>query len=315
MTGDGPRAVTVEADGSAALAAFEEHRALLFSIAYRMLGSVADAEDVLQEAFLRWQRASDSGEEIRSPRAFLVTIVSRLCINQLESARSRREEYVGEWLPEPLPTAPGESASRILEVDESVSMALLLLLERLAPAERAVFVLHEVFDYTHAEIAETLGVTEANSRQLLRRAQQHVRLTRPRFRAETAAHEELLRRFARAAGDGDMDALISLLSSGVVMHTDGGGRASALLLPIFGAEKVAQAGVHGQRKLLSLGVEQRFEEINGRPAIVSYRDGRPFSVFTIEAKNDRIEAIYIVTNPEKLTRLGTIEMPGSMRQD
>ncbi len=304
MTGDGPRAMPVEAAGPAALAAFEEHRALLFSIAYRMLGSVADAEDALQETFLRWQRASSG--EIRSPRAFLVTIVSRLCINQLESARSRREEYVGEWLPEPLPTAPGQSAARALEVDESVSMALLLLLERLAPAERAVFVLHQVFDYTHAEVAETLGVTESNSRQLLRRAQQHVRLERPRFRPRTAAHTELLHRFARAAGSGDMDALISLLSSDVVMHTDGGGRASALLLPIFGPERVAQAGVHGQRKLRSLGVEQRFEEINARPSIVSYKDGRPFSVFTIEAKNGRIEAIYIVTNPEKLTRLAAV---------
>ena len=306
MTDDGSRATPVESDGSAALAAFEAHRALLFSIAYRMLGSVADAEDVLQEAFLRWRRASAS-EEIRSPRAFLVTIVSRLCINELGSARSRREEYVGEWLPEPLPTAPGPSASKALEVDESVSMALLLLLEKLTPAERAVFVLHEVFDYTHAEIADTLGVTESNSRQLLRRAQQHVRLERPRFRAETAAHAELLRRFARAAGSGDMDALISLLSADVVMHTDGGGRASALRLPIYGPEKVALAGVHGQRRLLALGVEQRFEEINGRPGIVSYREGRPFSVFTIEAKDDRIEAIYIVTNPEKLTRLAAVD--------
>ncbi len=305
MTGDAPHAMPVEAGASAALAAFEEHRALLFSIAYRMLGSIADTEDVLQETFLRWQGASSG--DIRSPRAFLVTIVSRLCINQLESARSRREEYVGEWLPEPLRTEPGRIASKLLEVDESVSMALLLLLEKLAPAERAVFVLHQVFDYTHAEVAETLGVTESNSRQLLRRARQHVRLARPRFRAGTAEHAELLRRFARAAGSGDMEALISLLSSDVVMHTDGGGRASALRLPIFGPEKVARAGVHGQRKLLSLGVEQRFEEINARPGIVSYRDGRPFSVFTIEAKNGRIEAIYIVTNPEKLTQLAAVD--------
>jgi RNA polymerase sigma-70 factor (ECF subfamily) len=297
----------IEKSGATALAVFEEHRALLFSIAYRMLGSVADAEDVLQEAFIRWQRAGASAEEIRSPRAFLVTIVSRLCINQLESARSRREEYVGEWLPEPLVTEPGSSAAAVLEVDESVSMALLLLLERLGPAERAVFVLHEVFDYRHAEIAETLGVTEANSRQLLRRAQQHARLTRPRFRASARAHSDLLRRFARAAGDGDMEALISLLSDEVVMHTDGGGKASALLLPIVGRERVAQAGVHGQRKLLTLGVEQRFVEVNGRPGIVSYQDGRPFSVFTIETRSDRIDAIYIVTNPEKLSQLRGLE--------
>jgi RNA polymerase sigma-70 factor, ECF subfamily len=287
--------------GSSALAVFEEHRRLLFSIAYRMLGSVADAEDVLQEAYLRWQRAS--AHEIRSPRSFLVTIVSRLCINQLESAHARRETYVGEWLPEPLVTDPGSSAATLVQVDESVSMALMLLLERLTPAERAVFLLHEVFDYRHAEIAEALAVTESNSRQLLRRAQQHVQLSRPRFRAPTGKHLDLLERFSQAARRGDMDHLISLLSSDVVMHTDGGGRASALMLPIYGPEKVAQAAMHGLRRLLSLNVTQRLVEINGRPGVVSYQDGRAQSVFTLEASEDRIQTIFIVTNPEKLSRL------------
>ena len=288
-------------DDAGTLEVFERHRGLLFSIAYRMLGSVADAEDVLQEAFLRWQRAT--GEDVRSPRAFLVTIVSRLCINQLQSARARREEYVGEWLPEPLVTEPGTNAAGIVQVDESVSMALLLLLERLTPAERAVFLLHEVFDYKHAEIAETLALTQSNSRQLLRRAQQHVRLARPRFRAPTVEHRQLLERFSSAARQGDMDHLISLLASDVVMHTDGGGRAAALRLPIYGPVNVAQASVHGFRRLLSLDVRQRFVEINGQPGIVSYQDGRPQSVFTFEAKDGRIQAIYIVTNPEKLTHL------------
>ena len=290
--------------GANALAAFEEHRGLLFSIAYRMLGSVADAEDVLQEAFLRWQRASEA--DIRSPRAFLVTIVSRLCVNHLESARVRRESYVGEWLPEPLVTEPGSDASRVVQVDESVSMALLLLLERLTPAQRAVFLLHEVFDYKHAEIAVVLGLTEANSRQLLRRAQQDVHRTRPRFRPPAGEQRELLERFRQAAGSGDMDRLVSLLSSDVVMHTDGGGRASALRLPIYGPDRVATASVHGLQRLLSLDVQQRFVEINGQPGIVSYQDGRPQSVFTVEVADGRIEAIYIVTNPEKLSRLPSL---------
>ena len=153
---------------SARTSVFESHRGLLFSIAYRMLGSVADAEDLLQDAFIRWQRASET--EVRSPKAFLVTVVSRLCITHLQSARVQRETYVGEWLPEPVVTEPRSDVSRIAEVDESVSMAVLLLLERLTPVERAVFLLSEIFDYTHAEIAGMLGISEAKCRQLLKRA-------------------------------------------------------------------------------------------------------------------------------------------------
>jgi len=286
---------------SSRLAAFEQYRGLLFSIAYRMLGSVADAEDTVQDAFIRWQRASAT--DIRSPKAFLVTIVSRLCINHLRSARVQRESYVGEWLPEPLVTEPGSNASEILQVDESVSMALLLLLERLTPVERAVFLLHEVFDYTHREIAAALNLNEANCRQLLRRAQQHVRLERPRFTAPSQEHMELLERFYQAAGSGDMDRLISLLSSDVVMHTDGGGKAAALVLPIYGPDRVARAAVHGFRRLMSLNVLQRIVEINGQPGVVTYEGGRPQSVFTVEAKDGRIHAIYIMTNPEKMSHL------------
>jgi RNA polymerase sigma-70 factor, ECF subfamily len=288
-------------DEAGRLAAFEQHRALLFSIAYRMLGSVADAEDTLQDAFIRWRQASDV--EVRSPKTFLVTIVSRLCINQLQSARVQRETYVGEWLPEPVVTEPGNSASEILQVDESVSMALLLLLERLTPQERAVFLLHEVFDYKHAEIAATLSLTEANCRQLLRRAQQHVRLTRPRFKAPTQEHLELLERFSQAARSGDIDRLVALLSSDVVLHTDGGGKAAALPLPIYGADKVARAAVYGYRRFATLNVMSRIVQINSLPGIVSYLDGRPQSVFTVDARDGRIQAIYIVTNPVKLAHL------------
>lgn len=280
---------------------FESHRGLLFAIAYRMLGSVADAEDALQDAFIRWQRASET--DIRSPKAFLVTVVSRLCISHLQSARVQRETYVGEWLPEPLVTEPGSDVSRIAEVDESVSMAMLLLLERLTPVERAVFLLGEIFDYTHAEIAGMLGISEVNCRQLLRRARQHVRAERPRFSASGPQHTELLERFYQAAGRGDMDGLLALLSNDVVMHTDGGGKANALPLPIYGPDKVARASVFGLTKLKMLNVLQRIAEINGEPGIVSYVEGRPQSVFTIEVTDGRIRAIYIVTNPEKLSHL------------
>jgi len=290
-----------ESDVSDRTSVFEHHRGLLFSIAYRMLGSVADAEDALQDAFIRWQRASEA--DVRSPKAFLVTIVSRLCINHLQSARAQRETYVGEWLPEPLVTDPGSDVSRIAQVDESVSMAVLLLLERLTPAERAVFLLGEIFDYTHAEIAAMLDLSEANCRQLLKRARQHVRMERPRFSASGRQHGELLERFYQAAGSGDMDGLLALLSSDVVMHTDGGGKANALPLPIYGPDKVARASVFGLSKLKALKPLQRIVEINGEPGIVSYVEGRPQSVFTIEVHDGRIGAIYIVTNPEKLSRL------------
>jgi RNA polymerase sigma-70 factor (ECF subfamily) len=288
-------------DDPSRLAAFEEHRGLLFSIAYRMLGSVADAEDTLQDAFIRWQHASDV--EVRSPKAYLVTIVSRLCISNLQSARVRRETYVGEWLPEPLVSDPLSSATELVQVDESVSMALLLMLERLTPEERAVFLLHEVFDYTHSEIASLLNLTEVNCRQLLRRAQQHVHVARPRFNAPARDHMELLERFQQAAASGDMDQLVGLLSSDVVLHSDGGGKAAALPLPIIGADKVARAAMHGFRRLMTLNPVVRLVSINGVPGFISYVDGRPQSVFTVETMNQRIRSIYIVTNPEKLAHL------------
>ena len=290
-----------EAGVSSRAAVFEQHRRLLFSIAYRMLGSVADAEDALQDAFIRWQRAPDV--EIRSPKAFLVTIVSRISVSHLQSARAQRETYVGEWLPEPIVTGPGSDVARLAQIDESVSMAVLLLLERLTPIERAVFLLAEIFDYTHAEIGAMLDLTETNCRQILRRARQHVRMERPRFGASTRQHTDLLQRFHQAAGSGDMDGLLALLSTDVVMHTDGGGKASALPLPIFGADKVARASVFGQTRLMSLRVVQRIVELNGEPGIVSYLNGRPQSVFTIHVKDGRITAIFIVTNPEKLSHL------------
>src|SRR5712691_11935069 len=195
------------------LTEFDQYRGLLFSIAYRMLGSVADAEDILQETFIRWLQAAD--EEIRSPKAFLITIITRLSINHLQSARVRREEYVGQWLPEPLVAGKDN-----VQAEETLSIAFLVLLERLSPTERAVFLLREVFDYEYAEIAAALGQSEANCRQILRRARQHVRAERPRFRASEEEHDILLARFQQAATSGDVGLLEALPSTDVVLHTD-----------------------------------------------------------------------------------------------
>jgi RNA polymerase sigma-70 factor (ECF subfamily) len=194
----------------------------LFSIAYRMLGSVADAEDMLQETFIRWQQSLNT--EVQSPQAFLVTVISRLCINHLQSARVRREKYVGQWLPEPLLTGAEGSVDAQSAVDESLSMAFLLLLERLTPMERAVFLLRDVFDYDYYDIARIVGHNVPNCRQVLRRARQHIAADRPRFESLPQQRAAILREFLRATSDGDLAQLIALLSADVVLHSDGGGQ-------------------------------------------------------------------------------------------
>jgi RNA polymerase sigma-70 factor (ECF subfamily) len=282
------------------LATFDQYRGLLFSVAYRMLGTVADAEDMLQETFLRWLQAGD--EEIRSPRAFLVTIVSRLCINQLQSARAQREEYVGQWLPEPLVTDQGRDPLGLIRVDETLSMAFLVLLERLTPIERAVFLLREVFEYEYTEISAILGQTEVNCRQILSRARQHIGAMRPRFEASREKQRNLLEEFLEAARTGNMERLLSVLSEDVVLYGDGGGKGFAPPQPVRGASNVAR-GAEIFRKLVSRGLLPRIAEINGEPGIVTYLNGKPHSVITIRERNDRIQALYLVTNPEKLAHL------------
>jgi RNA polymerase sigma-70 factor, ECF subfamily len=288
-------------EGSIRLATFDQYRSLLFSIAYRMLGSVADAEDMLQETFIRWQQSTE--DNIRSPRAFLVTIVSRLCINHLQSARVQREEYLGEWLPEPLVTDPGSDPFGIIKVDESLSMAFLVLLERLTPIERAVFLLREVFEYEYSEIAVVLGQTEVNCRQILRRARQHVSALRPRFEASGQKQSDLLQHFLEAVETGDPERLIALLSSDVVLHSDGGGKAVAVPNPVRGADNVARGILGGLRRLVPKTLVRRLARINGEPGLVNYLNGKPHSVLTLDAVGDRIRTIYIVTNPEKLAHL------------
>jgi len=284
-----------------ALETFARYRGLLFSVAYRMLGSVADAEDMLQETFIRWQRAA--GEDIESPRAFLVTIISRLCINHLQSARVQREEYVGEWLPEPLVTDMSSDPYETLKIDESISMAFLLLLERLNPIERAVFLLHEVFSYKFAEIAATVDRTEANCRQILKRAREHVGEARPRFEATESDRDEMLRGFLQATQTGDMKGLLELLANDVVLHTDGGGKALALPAVVHGQDDVTRVIMRSMANLVPKDLELRTMRINGEAGFVSYLGGKPFSAITLQVGEEQIRAIYIVTNPEKLLHL------------
>jgi RNA polymerase sigma-70 factor (ECF subfamily) len=284
------------------LAVFDEHRTLLQAVAYRMLGSVADAEDMVQETFLRWQETS--AEQIQSPRAFLVTIISRLCINHLKSARVQREQYVGQWLPEPWITEPSVKPVDRVELNESLSMAFLVLMERLSPVERAVFLLREVFDYGYGEISAIVDENEANCRQILRRARQHVTDLRSRFKLSESKHRELLERFVHASGTGDLGQLIDLLEADVVLYADGGGKAFAVPRPVYGATNVARAIAQGGAKFRPREpVASRRVHVNGEPGVVAYRAGTPLYVVAIEPGTERIRSIYFITNPEKLSRI------------
>jgi RNA polymerase sigma-70 factor, ECF subfamily len=286
---------------STQLKAFTQYRNLLFSIAYRMLGSVSDAEDMVQETYLRWQHSPK--EAIESPRAFLVTIISRLCINHLQSARVRREEYVGQWLPEPLVTGSGNDPFELIRVDESLSMAFLVLLERLTPIERAVFLLREVFDYEYADIAAVVNQSEVNCRQILRRARQHVSTGRPRFEATEGKRTDLLERFLKAAETGDVESLSALLASDVVLYSDGGGKGIAVPNPVYGAGNVVRGILGAMARILPRALVRRIVAINGEPGIVNYLDGEPHSVLILGVTGDSIQRIYVVTNPEKLSHL------------
>jgi RNA polymerase sigma-70 factor (ECF subfamily) len=277
---------------------YERYRPLLFSIAYRMLGSVSDSEDILQEAFLSWQRAS-AKEEIYSPKSYLSALVTNLCIDQLRSAKVRREQYVGSWLPEPLLTERGLEAHDALPLDETLSIAFLVLLESLSPVERAVFVLREVFGYEYPEISRIVGKSETNCRQIARRARQSVAVRRPRFESSPEQEERLAKGFIAASANGDMEELLSLLSEDVILYSDGGGKARAPLNPIYGPDKVARflVAVLGKEPPASIGLVR----VNGEPAIVAYDpEGWPVGVVALEISRGRIGAMYLVVNPEKL---------------
>ena len=275
---------------------FTEHRQYLLSLGYRMLGSMADAEDLVQETYLRWQQASP--DEIRSPRAFLTTILTRLALNHLDSARVRREQYVGPWLPEPVvTTAPPDPA----ELSESLTMAFLVLLESLSPLERAVFLLHEVFDYSHAEVAEITGSTEAACRQAFRRAKAAIAARRPRFKPSPSAAERLTSRFLDAVHAGNIDDLLSMLHQDAVSYSDGGGQTRAALNPIYGADRVARFLIGIAHKAGNLTRQSVL--INGQPGFIGYIDGKARTAMVLDIEDDRIRNVYIVVNPQKLQNL------------
>jgi RNA polymerase sigma-70 factor, ECF subfamily len=277
---------------------FERHRPLLFSIAYRMLGSVADAEDVVQEAYLRWQEVPEA--EVRSPRSYLSAVVTRLSIDRLRSARAWREEYVGPWLPEPLVSDRAEEvAADPTGLDETLSMAFMVLLESLNPVERAVFLLREVFDYDYREISRIVGKSEDNCRQIARRARRSVAARRPRYERSPEQEERLTERFVEACTSGDMEGLLGLLSEDVTLWSDGGGEVAAAPYPIHGPERVARF-LLGVLRTVPAGFSARLTRINGGPGVVGYVEGRPTSVVALDVADGRLRGVRIVVNPEKL---------------
>jgi RNA polymerase sigma-70 factor, ECF subfamily len=286
---------------------FQQHRPLLFSIAYRMLGSVMDAEDMVQEAFLRWQAAGDA--EISYPKAYLSAIVTRLCIDFLRSASVQREQYVGPWLPEPIVTGMVEEAADPAALADSLSLAFLILLESLSPEERAVFLLRELFDYEYREIANIIGKSEANCRQMLARARRHIESRRPRFDASAEARQRLLQQFVQTCTVGDMDGMLAMLEQDVVLRADGGGKARAALRPIAGSDKVARY-LLGLLRQAPPGWQARPAAVNGQPGIITYVDGNVQSALAFDICDGRIQAIYMVVNPDKLHSLPPLTGPG-----
>ena len=284
-------------------------RPLLFSIAYRMLGSVSEAEDVVQEAFVNYQRALGDGTPIESPKAYLSAVVTRLAIDHLRSARVRRETYVGEWLPEPLVTdeGAGDPAERAEQAD-SLSMSFLVLLERLTPVERAVFLLHDVFDYDFEEVGRIVRKSPATCRQHAVRARRFIAEHRPRFDADQAERDELVRRFVAAAESGDVDGLIEVLAKDAIVHGDGGGKVPQWFAPIVGADNIARMFATLGRQLRRLGSTFESHEVNGQPGVI-FRGprGGVMSVMSLEVVGGRVATIRSVVNPDKLAHLGPVE--------
>jgi RNA polymerase sigma-70 factor (ECF subfamily) len=293
---------------------YEELRPLVFGIAYRMLGSVSEAEDIVQETMLRLHRELQAGTEIESPRAFLSAIATRLSIDHLRLARVRREAYVGPWLPEPLLTDEDADVAGTVELSDSLSMAFLVLLERLSPVERAVFLLHEVFDYNYGEIAPIVGKSDDNCRQIGTRARRRVEADRPRFEADAEEQERLAERFFAAAQEGDLDGLVALLAPDAVFTGDGGGKATAFPKPIDGRERVAKAVAGLFRKGRPLGVRLEPARINGQPgALARDADGALITAMVLDIADGVVLGMRSVVNPEKLGHLGLPLSPLSRR--
>jgi RNA polymerase sigma-70 factor (TIGR02957 family) len=282
-------------------------RPLMFSIAYRMLGSVAEAEDVVQDAFVRMHTSLRDGLEMESADAFATTVTSRLAIDALRSARHRRERYVGTWLPEPLMGKEADDPAGRVEMKETISTAFLVLLERLSPLERAVFLLREAFGYDYADIAEVVDKSEANCRQALARARKRIEAERPRFEPSTERHRELTEEFLAAVTDGDLEGLERMLANDVVFYADGGGKAPAIHKPLHGATSVARFLLGLVRRGLPMGV--RFEPVtaNAQPAVrLATRDGEILGVLMLEIADGRVVAFRNQINPDKLGHLGPV---------
>ena len=279
---------------------FNQYRAYLFSIAYRMLGSVMDAEDMVQETFLRWQKAE--ADEIESPKAYLATIVTRLCIDHLQLARVQRETYFGPWLPEPLLDETSPTAEGITALSDSLSTAFLILLESLTPTERAAFLLREVFAYDYAEVAGMIDKSEANVRQIVRRARQHIQERRPRFEPSSTDQTALLQQFVQACTHGDLSGLMSLLTEDVVNYSDGGGKRYAAVKPIYGPDKVARFFL-GLVTRTPTDFSVQLDHANGLPALRIYVDDKLYSFMIFGVVNGRIHRLYNVINPDKLRHI------------
>lgn len=281
---------------------FNNFRSLLFSIAYRMLGSAMDAEDMVQETFLRWQQTPS--DEVQSAKAYLTTIITRLCIDHLERAYVQRESYIGAWLPEPISTSSEHHDTVVLR--ESLSIAFLVLLETLAPPERAAFLLREVFEYDYADISHMIGKSEQNCRQMVSRAKTHLAERRPRYDVTPDQQTQLLGQFLESCANGDLNGLLSILEADIVNWSDGGGKRSAALNLVYGADNVARLAL-GVARRVPPGAELRIHSLNGQPALVIYSEGQPYSVTLLDIANGRVRGLYNILNPDKLGHVPPLE--------
>ena len=292
---------------------FHKQRRSLFAIAYRMLGTVSDAEDILQEAYVKWQLAKEKQVLIRNEKSYLSTIVTRLCLEQMRSARVKRETYVGTWLPEPIVSEESTHTPSISDPEsmaglaDSLSTAFLVMLESLSPVERAAFLLREVFDYSYQEISEIINKNEANCRQLVRRAKERTHSRKQRFPVSDEHKSQMLWQFMQTCLSGDVDGFVSLLADDVILYSDGGGKAKAAINPIFGADRV-QRFCFGLARKFPEEVASSFGLINGEPGVIMYLNGKPHSTMVFEYEDEKIKAIYIVRNPDKLERVPGFEV-------
>ncbi len=292
-------------------AVFEENRPALARLAYRMLGTQGDADDVMQEAYLRWTHANR--DSVKSPRAYLQSIVTHLCIDQRKLIDDRKATYVGPWLPEPIVEADSPAPDDQIETAESVSMALMLILESLSPTERAAYLLRRIFDYPYNEIADILGKSEPGCRQLVSRAEARIIEQRPRFEADPDNVERLTEAFIQACSTGDLEGLVQVLAADAVLYSDGGGKVTAALVPIHGANHIARAFL-GIMKKAPPGVEYRRVQVNGQPGFLTILHGEVVTVLTFDVVDGRITTCFAVRNPEKLLRVKAMGAMPSTRQ-